>query len=317
MLHMNIGMCEISHTSEHNFTFVADTAEIRPTFGTNDTSGIIIFTYLHPEDPARPQLSRGLGTESTREVKVFSNADENTSFDVDFIFSFEFEDHNSTIVNKTATLQVFEIGVECLPENPSEFPVNNSVRVIYSEINCTFSRMNGLVDEPIFIDLHVRPSYHLENNSFNLTGTEEKSIRLFALNSTPEDLLENYSNAMVYLEAYLIRNNSTIQLGSYRYGLLMASFHLTSVGDVNLGGVDCEDAAIHMGAMAFLCLFEGTSSGEDRQTNSTIPDHEPSDVDEDRSKSSDDEPAMLPGFLAINALLVVSMAAFVQSKREQ
>ena len=303
LIHMNIGMCEISHTSEHNFTFVADTAEIRPTFGTNDTSGIIIFTYLHPEDPEQPQRFRGLGTESTREVKVFSNANENTSFDVDFTFSFEFEGHNSTIVNKTATLQIFELGVECLPENPNKFTVNNTGRLVHSEINCTFSRMDGLFDETIFIDLHVKPSFHFENSTFNLTRTEEKTIQFFALNSTPEDLVENYSGAEIYLEAYLIRNNSTIRLGSYHYGLLMSSFFFTSGGGLNLGGVDCSDAAIHMGAMAFVCLFEGTSQDEDYQTNITTPE---------RERSNDDEQASLPGFLAINAIMIISMASFIQ-----
>ena len=303
MLYMYIGMCEITHTSRHNFTFVADTTAIRPTFGTNDTSGITVFTYLHPEDPEQPQRSRSLGTESTQEVKVYSNANENTSFDVDFTFSFEFDDENSTIVNKTATLQVFDLGVECEPENLNNSTANYSGSRIHSEINCTFSRMDELRNETIFIDLQVRPSFHLENSTLNLTGMEKKSVQLYAMNSTPEDLAENYSVAKIYLEAYLIRNNSTIQLSSYYYWVSMSSFQMNVDWDLNLSGVDCSDVAVHLGAMAFVCLFEGTSQDEDYQTNITTPE---------RERSNDDEQASLPGFLAINTIMIISMASLIQ-----
>ena len=311
MLHMHIGMCEITHTSSHNFTFIADTTAIRPTLGTNDTSGIFVWTHLHPEDPAQPQRIRSFGTERTQEVRIYSNLNENRSYDVDLTFSFEFEDENSTIVNKTATLQVFDLGVECEPENLNNSTANNSGSRIHSEINCTFFRVDELRNETIFINLQVRPSFHLENSTLNLTGMEKKSVQLYAMNSTPEDLAENYSAAKIYFEAYLIRNNSTIQLSSYNYWVDMSAYFWLSMSgiqmnddwDLNLSGVNCSDAAVHLGAMAFVCLFEGTALDEGNQTNMITPEIE---------RSIDDEEASLPGFRAINTIMIISMASLIQ-----
>ena len=310
-LHMYIGKCEITHNSTHNFTFVADTTAIRPTLGTNDTSGIFVWTHLHPWDPAQPQRIRSFGTESTQEVRIYSNLNENRSYDVDLTFSFEFEDENSTIVNKTATLQVFNIGIECEPENLNNSSANYSGSMIHSEINCTFSKMDELRNETIFIDIRVRPSFYLENSTLSLTGMEEKSIQLYALNSTLQDFAENNSVAEIYLEAYLIRNNSTIRLSSYYYSVDMASyFWLSMLGiqmnddwNLNLSGVDCSDAAVHLGAMAFVCLFEGTAQDEGNQTNMTTPESK---------KSNDDEEASLPGFRAINTIMIISLASLIQ-----
>ena len=308
---MHIGKCEITHNSTHNFTFVADTTAIRPTFGTNDTSGIFVWTHLHPEDPAQPQRIRSLGTESTQEFRVYSNLSENRSYDVDFTISFEFEDENSTIVNKTATLQVFNMGIECEPENLNYSSANYSGSMIHSEINCTLSRMDELKNETIFIDIRVKPSLYLENSTLNLTGMEEKSIQLYALNSTIQDFAQNNSVAEIYFEAYLIRNNSTIRLSSYYYWVDMAAYFWLSMSgiqmnedwDLNLSGVDCSDAAVHLGAMAFVCLFEGTAQDEGNQTNMITPESE---------RANDDEEESLPGFRAINTIMIISMASLIQ-----
>ncbi len=284
-----IGFCDITHASHSNYTFRVNTTAIHPTFETNNTSGINVFTYYH---------SIYTGTERTERITVYSNVNDNISFDADLTFTFTFEDENSTVVNKTTTLQFFDpdivnLDVDCKSEN-----LDNST-MIYSEINCTFSRMGEPEDETIFIDLQVKPSFKNGNITLNLTGMENKAVQLVAGNSTLEELSENDTIVEIYLEVYMIRNNSTIHLSSFSVDQSMKAIMV----DFDLGGVDCSDAAVHLGIMAFACLFEGTSQNEDNQTSITSPE---------RERSNDDEQASLPGFLAINAIMIISMASFIQ-----
>lgn len=292
-----LGFCEITHTSDYDYVFSVNTTNIYPMFGLNNTSDIVVIT----------DYSWGGGTEGVQFVYIYSTLYEDVSFGIEFKFEFIFEDENSTKINKTATLNFFEVGVDCESENL------NNITFRYIEINCTFFRIDELRNETIFIDLQVNESFEEQNFTLNLSGMESKSIQLVVENSTVE--YQNISLYTIDIEVYMIQNNSIIYLSSYSFLQDMKSYFYYAGGggvgvgvnsnwEMNMSSIECEDVAVHMGVYAFLCLIEESSSVNDyNQTNTT---------DSERDRPYNDEPAPLSGFLAINAIIGISMASLIQ-----
>lgn len=288
-----LGYCEIIDTSDYDYFFSVNITNIYPMFGFNNISDIYVVT----------DYSYVNGTKEVQFIHIYSTLFENVSFAIEFQFEFIFENENSTKINKTATLNVFEVDVDCESENLS------NITFIYSEINCTFFRVDELRNETIFIDLQVNESFEEQNFTLNLSGMESKSIQLVAENSTDENL-QNFSFYTIGYEVYMIQNNSIIYLSSYsflqdmRYGFGFGNINPN--WELNLSSVECEDVAVHMGVYAFLCLIPPSPSANDYDYNQT------NTTDSERDKPYNDEPESLSGFLAINAIICISMASLIQ-----